>query len=206
MNFLSRPKAAVSYVDFRNLFRDTVLTVADVGPCAGRPKKTVLGEERSQMDQIVAARIASALVADMEKKGSVFEPTAQRFYEVGKRSDWAAEQINAMSATHREAEDEDPFRLVEKMCGELITIATRKNPITNSQIAVRITTASATPAELRIFADRQWKKSRRENTLGDKFAKSLRTVADIMADGERFDQAKARHYDNIRHGVSDEAA
>lgn len=194
----AQPKAAVSLDAFRDRFRETVLIVANPSPSIGRPKKTVLGDERHQMTRPIAARIATALVEDLERKAEVFEPSARFLYDVSRRADWAAKQLNDMAKTNREAVDEDPFKLVEKMCGSLIAINYVKGQ------AVRIATAGATPAEFRIFADRNWKKGRRENQLSDRIAAAVSKVADVMAEGETFEAAKARHYDNVRRGGPDE--
>lgn len=200
MSFL-KPKVFVSREEFRGRMRSTILIVGDVSRrSVGRPKQTVLGVERSQITKEVAARVATALVAEMDRSREDFEPDGQFLRDVGKRSQWAAEQVNAMAATNREATDDDPFRLVEKMCGQLITIAYRKGP-NNRREAVRIPTASATPAELRIFADIQFTKGRRENELGNRLASALRKVADNMAESELFSEGKARHFDNIRQGI-----
>lgn len=200
MSFL-RPKTAVTFAQFRISFRESILTVAHLKPEIGRRKHSILGSVRSQIDRELSARVATALVEEMEKDGKVFEPAAHFLYEAAARADWARKQVNDMSATNREAEDADPFRLVEKMCGLLITVGYKRNPATRRREPVRIATAGATPGELRIFADIQWKKSRRENDLGNKFASALRRVVDQMADGENFDEAKARHYDEIRRGM-----
>lgn len=196
---VQRIKSAETLVGFRNRFREEALILANFAPRQGRPRKTALGDERAQMTRMVAARLVNAMVSQMEKGGVVFEPTAHFLYDQTKRAEWAADQINQMSSTDREATDEDPFRLVEKMCGEFITISTCKGP-NRRPMPVRIATAAATPAELRIFADRQWTKGRRENKLSERFAKALSKVADQMAEGERFEDAKARHYDAIRRG------
>jgi hypothetical protein len=196
MNFL-RPKSAISLNDFRDAFKENILIVSDLRSSVGRPRKSVLGDERSQITPEVAARVATAQVADMEKKGQVFEPAAQFLYDIGRRSEQAKKWCSDMAKTNREAEDEDAYRLVNKMCGSLITIGKRKRN------AVRISTVSATPAELRIFADLQWTKGRRENNLSDKLAKAVRRVADHMADGESFEEGMARHYDAIRRGEED---
>lgn len=198
-----QPKSSVSLDGFRNRFRDTVLIVANPSPSVGRPRKTVLGDERLQMTRTVAARIANELVAEMERKAEVFDTSSRSLYDVSKRAEWAANQINQMSATDREAVDEDPFKLVEKMCGSLVTINTRKGENGRPE-AVRIATAGATPAEFRIFADKHWKKGRRENQLSDRLAAAVSKVADVMAEGETFESAKARHYDNVRRGGPDE--
>lgn len=197
MNFL-RPKSAVTIEMMRNRFRDNVRIVCNMNQTVGRPKKSVLGDVRKPIDREISAMIANALVDLMEASSEVFEPAAQFLYDKSRRAEWAAKQVGAMSKTNREAVDPDPFRQMEKMCGELITIERKKGGQ-----ALRILTDSATPLEIRIVADRHWKKGRRENDLSNRFAATLRGVSDLLAPNERFDEGKARHYDNIRRGVDD---
>ncbi len=199
MSFM-RAKTATTLQTLRADFRDNILIVGDLTTRVGRRKYSVLGDVREQITNTVAARVATALVEEYERKGRVLEPAAQFLYDAPARAGWAVKQIQQMGAINKDANDPDFFRLFEKACGELITIGTQRNPVTRRPEAVRITTAGATPAEIRIVAERIWAKGRRDNIIGERLSQAFLRMADMMADGERFDESMARHYDAIRRG------
>ncbi|MCH4539121.1 hypothetical protein [Ochrobactrum sp. A-1] len=201
MNFL-RPKVAMKLSEFRDEFKENVSIVADLGrPAVGRPRHSVIGDRRLQITRDVSAQIAAAMIENIEASGKVLEPAGQFLYCPSKRAEQAARWVNDMAKVNREATDEDPFRLVEKMYGTLLTVAYRKPTGQKGRAEpVRILTCCATPIDQRIAADYRLKKGRRENRLDEAAAMALRAVADMSSEGERFDEAMARHYDSIRKG------
>ena len=193
----ARPKSTVSLAVFRDRYRDEVLIVSDMAPHRGRPKKSILADLRCQITGTIGARLINALVQKMETDGEVFEPSAQFLYEIRERTRWARNQLNRMASTNFEATDEDPFRRVEKMYGEIVTVGYQRKP-GGGREACRINRDSATPAELHIIADMVRGAGRRTNKLHDQGADALSTIADMSATGETFGEARARHYDSIR--------
>lgn len=197
-------RQVIGLMEFRNEFRQQVLSVGDMRTKRGRPKSNILDNTHTQITREITAKIINALFAKLDKGKKRYERELWDILEEEKdRIKWACDQVGQMSSTNREAEDSDIFRLAEKMCGLLITIGTRRNVKTGRPEAVRITTASATPAELRIFIDRQIKKGRREGILSTKFARVLGKIVDAMHDDETFEEVKARHLDAIRSGEPD---
>jgi hypothetical protein len=201
MNFL-RPKVSMKLSEFRDEFKKNIAIVADLGrPSVGRPRHSIIGDKRIQITRDVSAQIATAMIEEIEASGKVLEPAGHFLYCPSKRAEQAAKWVNVMAELDREATDEDPFRLVEKMLGTLLTVAYRKPSSGKGRAEpVRILTACSTPLDRRIAADYHLKKGRRENRLGEKLASALRTTADMSSEGERFDEAMARHYDRIRKG------
>lgn len=199
MNFM-RPRTTVTVDEFRQRIRSNVLVISDMSPRTGRPKKSVLGDLRTQMKKGLFLKVVKEVLMEMDRNGEVLAPSRGKdLYKSDILEAWAGDQFNAMRRVRHDITDPDPAKRSRRTLGELITIQFERGKTGRAE-AICISYNSATPAELYIEADRIWKQGQKANARAERSARNVRSWAEFMADGERVDEAEARYYDVIRRG------
>jgi hypothetical protein len=122
MNFL-KPKAVVHRADVRKRLREDLLVIGFTGPKLGRPKQTLLGEERTQLDILVGVRLIDAFLADTAANGKVVDPELDMYMmsTAGKRL-YAAQLLNGLSGFTPHIVPGAPIQTLYKSLGPLIRI------------------------------------------------------------------------------------
>lgn len=139
----------VGAADLRDAIKHEVLTVCDTGPRkAGRPRHTVLGEERMQMTVEICARIVGLVVTKITEDGGVLESNLDALYTVGGRRTYARDLIRAMSRTKRGVVSDVPAERLYLSLGDIIRVGPPKTQDGHRAPAAYVAKRGAAPFEL----------------------------------------------------------
>jgi hypothetical protein len=198
----------LSLRDFATSYRSTILETCDIEKdmSRGRQKATILGGRPAPIALSDAFDICAIMVGKLKEQGVVLEQPANASFDLhnsSSRRSWVKQQMAQLRASNRQASDEDPFLRLRKKLPKLICIGERNTSNLRKE-KIYIKTLSATPIELRIFANTIFNRSKREMRLGEDMDADLKEVIGLMQSDERLDEAMARHFDAIGRGEDDD--
>jgi hypothetical protein len=137
---------AVVEKELKRVFVENVVIVGDMRRGLGRPKHSVLGSDRMQIDLNVGCTILAAILADYEAKNGKLDKSMAQLYFAKPQRQWASQKLSAMAAFNWAATGGNPIERMWKAAGKLLNIG-----VTSGGLVRRIASASATPLDIHAF-------------------------------------------------------
>jgi hypothetical protein len=137
----------VTEKELKRVFIENTLIVGDPRRGMGRPKLSVLGSDRVQIDLNVGCSILSAILSDFDGKNGKLDKSMAHLYFAKAQRAWVSQKLSGMAAFNWAAAGGNPIERMWKAAGKLLNIG-----ITPRGLIRRIATAGATPMDIHAFA------------------------------------------------------
>lgn len=201
-NFSNAQSAAKRIVDakeIRSLLRENVLTVCDFSRSQGRPKHSVLGDRRAQMDAELCAEILTLVVQRVTEEGGVLESSLDALLTVGGRREFARRFLLQMAQMRRGVVSDVPEEAFLKSLGSVVKIGKSARTAAQPKPLMRyIKTEGATLLDLtatwNVEKKRTAERQARQAQIADLFASVLPQMPEGVTLGEHAAQAVDRYH------------
>lgn len=175
-------------------FREQVLLIADMRRGVGRPKHSIFGAERRQVDLDYGVTILGAIIDDIEKKNGKLEKELSHLYFAKTKRQWVGQKLSHMAHMKLTALGGNEIETLWKAIGDLITIGLNK-----SGQNIYITSDGATGVEMALFCNIIRARTAKQAHRGAAYIGVLEAGAKALGD-RTLDVAYAQECERYRFG------
>jgi hypothetical protein len=135
--------------ELKRLFVENTLIVGDMRRSVGRPKASVLGSDRKQIDLDVGVAILTAILAEYESRNGTLDISIAHLRHRRPRRTWVSQKLSVMGSFNWAATGGNPIeRFWNATRGGLLNIG-----ISPKGLVRRITAAGAAPMDVHAFCE-----------------------------------------------------